>query len=275
MEGRRRLKIVVIGAGNVATHLALALDRVGEVCQIVARHADTAKSLAAKLAENRDAKNQPDFTTNSQAVIADADFYLISVSDDSVAEVAASLPNVRGIVAHTSGSVPMQVLDRFTSYGVFYPLQTFSRDREISIQGVPFFLEANTPETVDRLRELAEAIGGRTYDADSTARATLHLAAVFACNYANLMWDISSDVLARKGYAFDVFAPLMRETISKAAAVGPFAAQTGPAMRGDIDVINKHLSALDGTPKQIYQLLAETIMQRHGVKPHNNEQDTL
>ena len=270
------MRAVVIGAGNVASHLALAIDKVAEVCQVVARHDESARALAASIASSRgEGAVAPLATADYAEVVADADYYIISVNDDSVAGVAASLPEVKGIVAHTSGSVPMEVLSRFANHGVFYPLQTFSRDRELSVEGVPFFIEANTPDNVSRLKELAEAIGGRTFDANSDARATLHLAAVFACNYANLMWHISSDILARKGYEFEVFAPLMRETLSKAAASGPANAQTGPAMRGDLAVINKHLAALDGDAKQIYQLLAESIMKRHGVNTQHNEQDTI
>ncbi len=263
MEGHRsravnRQKCVVIGAGNVATHLALALDSVADVIEVCSRHDETASAIASKLKAAR-------AVTNVADVSSDADFYIIAVCDDAIAQVAEDMPMVNGVVAHTSGSVPMDVLGRFSRYGVFYPLQTFSKNREIDFNDIPFFIEGSDADAHDRLTELAHGLSSRVYDADSAHRGVLHIAAVFACNYANLMWDISAQLLKRADYPFDVFRPLLKETLDKALTKTPFESQTGPAMRGDVDVIARHASQLDEHTATIYKMLAEVIMSRHNI----------
>jgi predicted short-subunit dehydrogenase-like oxidoreductase (DUF2520 family) len=156
----------------------------------------------------------------------------------------------------------MEVLaaGKTTRYGVFYPLQTFSRQKAVNVSEIPFFIEGSDDEVTTLLMSLAERLTDKVYKADSKQRATLHIAAVFACNFANHLWGISADILAQSGYSFDVFKPLLQETLRKAFEMGPTAAQTGPAKRGDMNVINGHLAKLDGDRHELYELITKMIL---------------
>lgn len=248
-----RPSIVCIGSGNVAWSLAPALDAVARVVQVYSPTLAHAQDLASRLNDC-----QP---IDSLALVKpDADFYIISVKDDAVAQVAADLPHVSGIVAHTSGSVPAIALEPASAMtGVFYPLQTFSKADSVDVSQVPFFIEGNTPEAFERLTALARMISRRVYAADSAHRATLHIAAVFACNFANNLWAIASDLLAQDGYSLDVMQPLLEATLAKAMRMHPDLAQTGPAARGDQKVIDAHRAKLDGIDLQIYDTITQSI----------------
>jgi len=248
-----RPRIVYIGAGNVAWSLAPALDDVADVAQIYSPTAAHASALACRLRKCRPIDTLAD-------VDPDADFYIISVKDDAVTEVAASLPAVSGIVAHTSGSVPVEALTPASAeIGVFYPLQTFSKADTVDVRHVPFFIEGNNQQAFDRLSALARMISDRIYAADSAHRATLHIAAVFACNFTNNLWAIAAEILEKGGYSLDVMKPLLEATLDKAMRMHPDLAQTGPAVRGDERVIAKHRSRLSGLDLLIYDTLTQSI----------------
>ncbi len=249
-------RIVIIGAGNVATHLAKALDRAASVVQVISAHPDNAAKLAGELHDCNPA------TIN--AVDTSADFYIVAINDDSIADVTATLPRVSGIVAHTSGSTPMQsICADCQGKGVFYPLQTFSKDASLDISSVPFFIEGSDEDTTMRLSHLASLISRNVYLADSDQRATLHVAAVFASNFFNHLLVESENILAADGYPLEVLEPLMRVALDKALSLGPEKSQTGPASRGDSKVIESHLARLSGYPREIYSLMSEAIMDRH------------
>jgi predicted short-subunit dehydrogenase-like oxidoreductase (DUF2520 family) len=250
-----KASVVVLGAGNVATHLCGALSKVCDVKQIWSRN----KEHAQRLAETTQCGKAIDDLAD---IDRDADFYIISVPDNAIASVVQAMPAVGGIVAHTSGSVGMEVLaaGKTTRYGVFYPLQTFSRQKAVNVSEIPFFIEGSDDEVTTLLMSLAERLTDKVYKADSKQRATLHIAAVFACNFANHLWGISADILAQSGYSFDVFKPLLQETLRKAFEMGPTAAQTGPAKRGDMNVINGHLAKLDGDRHELYELITKMIL---------------
>lgn len=249
-------RIVIIGAGNVATHLAKALDKVAYVLQVVSAHPDHAAALAGEL---RDCSAATIDTVNPSA-----DFYIVAVNDDSITDVTGALPRVSGIVAHTSGSTPMQaIIADCAGKGVFYPLQTFSKDASLDISAIPFFIEGSDADTTRQLSDLAFLISRNVYAADSNQRATLHIAAVFASNFFNHLLVESANILASDGYPLDVLAPLLRITLDKAMSLGPDKSQTGPAARGDIKVIDSHLARLSGFPREIYRLMSEAIMDRH------------
>lgn len=237
----------------MAWSLAPALDAVANVVQVYSPTIDHARSLANRLKDC-----QPIDSLDN--VIKDADYYIISVKDDAVAPVAAALHSVTGIVAHTSGSVPADaLLPASDQTGVFYPLQTFSKADTVDVRQVPFFIEGNDTAVFDSLTSLARKISDRVYAADSAHRAVLHIAAVFACNFANNLWAIASDLLAQGGYSLDVMKPLLEATLDKAMRMHPDLAQTGPAVRGDTRVIDSHRSKLSGTDLQIYDLLTQSI----------------
>ncbi len=257
MEGCR---VVILGSGNVATHLAKAIDEHHHVVQIYSRKQAHASALAQSL---KDCTS----TDNLDHLITDADIYIISVSDDSIGNVVDKLPRIKGIVVHTSGSVGMDVLSTLTNpTGVFYPLQTFSKDTAVNLSEVPFFLEASTPETLDKLEAFGSFFSKKIFHANSEQRQTLHIAAVFACNFFNHLLDISTEILSQKGYELDVLKPLVALTMSKAFETGAYASQTGPAVRGDMATLNKHIESLDTPQKEIYRMLSQSIIDRHNIK---------
>lgn len=247
-------RIVLIGSGNLAEAAAPALKRVGLV-QIFARNAARAEAIARRCGVA---------WSSDPAELAEADLYLIAVVDRAVREVAETLPIPCGaVVAHTAGSVGMQVLpEKFARRGSFYPFQSFSRGREVDFSKIPIFLEAGDPATLEALREVAAAISGRVYEADSERRRLIHLAGVFANNFANAMYTLGERIAERAGLDFDVLRALVVETALKAAdAEHPRDVQTGPAVRGDEGVQRAHLELLAGDDdmQRIYQLISKTI----------------
>lgn len=262
-----KYRVVILGSGNVATHLAKAIDKSHDVVQIYSRNKDHVDSLTGEL---RDCKA----TCTIDNLITDADIYIVAISDDSIKDIITSMPQVRGIIAHTSGSVGMESFPQGGSAGVFYPLQTFSKDTEVNITEVPFFLEASDPKTMQKLESLASSLGGKVYKADSQQRQALHIAAVFACNFVNHLLDISAEILEENGYSLDILEPLIKATVTKALEIGPHDAQTGPARRGNTVTINKHLESLYNDKQIIYNLLTQSIIDSYKI-PNHHEQNRL
>ncbi len=254
--------IVVIGAGNVASHLAPAIDATGagRVTQVYSRTYESAEALARKL---------PGAVAicNIDEIQEDADVYLISLSDDAIVPFLNKLPLGIGRNAlwlHTSGSVGMEVLSQVTDrYGVFYPLQTFSKNVELDINAVPLFIEGNTEEVEREIREFGEKVFKGIYYADSELRRKMHIAAVFACNFTNYLWIQASELLEKEGLPFDVLKPLLEETLRKSFDIGPLNAQTGPARRGDRKVTEIHKSMLEGEKSYLYGILSDSIINRY------------
>lgn len=256
---KRPLRAVIIGAGNVASQIAPALQRSGCISAeaVWSRTADHARELAAALGPEVAAE------TELSRLPQDADFYLVSVADDAVRRVAEEMKPGHALWAHTAGSVGASALSPVTGrYGVFYPLQTFSRGVPVNISEVPMFIEGSDRATADSLLDMARAISERVYEADSELRSKMHAAAVFACNFANHLWAMADDLLReRAGLDITVLGPLMRETLRKALLVPPAEAQTGPARRRDRSVMEKHMSQLTPHQGEIYRLMSESIMQ--------------
>ena len=251
------IKICLIGAGNVASHLARALDKVADIIQIYSHSYDNSAKLAGSI-------GKPHIATDSlKHITTDADYYIVSVKDDHIAEVANITPD-HGIWAHTSGSIPMSVFEGIkTQYGVFYPLQTFSKNVELDITKVPFFIEGNNNTVANLLTELAGKISNIVEPADSKRRKALHIAAVFACNFVNYMWIQADDLLKREGLDISFMKPLLEETLNKIGNTSPTNAQTGPARRGDTRIIDDHLSQLNGEQRDIYSLISKLIMKHY------------
>lgn len=251
------IKICIIGSGNVATHLAVALARIGDVVQIYSRCIENARHLAGLTGTEN-------VTDRLDRIVKDADYYIVAVKDDAIAEVAVLSPDTTGIWAHTSGSVPMDVFAPYKcNYGVFYPLQTFSRDTEIDVSRVPMFIEGNDEAAGQSLTELARKISSTVRYADSDLRKRLHVAAVFACNFVNLMWIEADELLRGDGLDITFLMPLLEETLRKIERNRPSEVMTGPARRGDEHVIGEHLKMLSGERHDIYTKLSQYILKRY------------
>lgn len=251
-------KIVIIGAGNVATHLTLALKNSGcAICQVYSRNLSNADCLAQLVAA------EP--TDSLKEIRTDADFYFLAVSDSAIASVVQLMPLVSGVVVHTAGSIPMSVLEKFSLYGVFYPFQTFTKDRGVDFSKIPVLIEGNRSDVRRELTRLAATISNQVLKADSNRRALLHVAAVFSSNFVNHMYTISHDLLERSGLDFDLLKPLITETTQKALSMNSVDAQTGPARRKDFGVMGEHLEKLSATKnyQEIYELISKSIVETY------------
>ena len=250
-------RVVLIGSGNVATSLAHGLASHCEVAQIYSRTLAHAQHLA-------DAVGCADATDDLRALVPDADAYIIAVRDDAIADVIASTPDNGALWVHTSGSKPIDLFaGHRRRYGVMWPMQSFSREMVVPLDQVHFFIEACDARTLDDLRQLGQSFSSHVMDADSDQRLQLHIASVFSCNFANHMWTLANEVLDKAGLPFDALLPLIRTTVDKLDRLSPAQSQTGPAVRHDTQVIENHLSMLDGDKRDIYRLLTESIMNRN------------
>lgn len=249
--------MVIIGSGNVAEAFARSLSKCNGVVlrQIYARNPERGKALSHLSGAEWccDIKN-----------LAKADVYIIAVSDRAVAEVAASLiVDDEAIIAHTAGSVAIDAIpERMGRRGIIYPLQSFTAGRAITLDEVPLFIEADSDSTRESLEWLASKISRRVEYATSERRRTIHLAGVFVNNFVNHLYAIGGKVLEREGLGFDILKPLIAETAAKAIASNdPLSVQTGPAVRGDKEVCQRHLEMLldDELKQQIYKSITESI----------------
>ncbi|MEM9981220.1 MAG: Rossmann-like and DUF2520 domain-containing protein [Bacteroidota bacterium] len=253
------MNIAFIGTGNVAWHLTQGLEQVGhQVVSVYSRHSDHAATLCKQLYDAQ-IKYDLDFTETN------ADIVLVAVADDALAQVIDSLIlSDEIIVAHTSGSKPMQIFEDYPYHcGVFYPLQTFSKQHPLNLSKVPFCIEASSNRIEDILLQLAKSLSDRVYLINSRERSILHIAAVFACNFVNHLFVQSKDILDQAGIDFDILKPLIQETVRKALQTDPKMVQTGPAIRNDRQIIEQHLAYLqksDVDKRRIYQLLTESIL---------------
>lgn len=253
------VSVVLLGAGRVATHLAPALVQAG--CNLVQVWSRTEASVRA-LAEPLDIP----YTTDMDAVVTDADVYIACVADGALPEVADGVVRRVGrapLFLHTAGSVGIELWQRCGAqhYGILYPLQTFSKERAVNMREVSLFVEASGEEATDRVEALAHSLSDRVFRADSKRRARLHIAAVFACNFTNAMYDAAHRLLAEDDIPFEVLLPLIDETAAKVHTLTPRDAQTGPAVRGDRVVMQRHMEALAGDEQlqQIYSMISNYI----------------
>lgn len=246
---------VVIGSGNVATHLATALAPYVEILQIFSRDILHARELADRISSSCVATN--DVT----AISPDADLYLMSVADDCIASLLQQIQCLNnGIWVHTSGSVGVDVFAELRGhFGVFYPLQTFSKHKAVEMKSVPFFIEGSSSSVENSLLDLAGKISNNVRLLNSEGRRRLHVAAVFACNFVNYMWVVADRQLRLCGTDIHALDPLLKETMEKIAALSPAEAQTGPARRGDKHIIDSHIKMLSGDDAQLYELLSNQI----------------
>jgi predicted short-subunit dehydrogenase-like oxidoreductase (DUF2520 family) len=249
------MKISIIGAGNVATNLALALKKAGhEIVQVYNRSDDAGKELAHTVAAS--------FTSNA-ADLLDADVYLVAVKDDVIAEIAEHLKLADKIVAHTSGTNSKDLLATASSaYGIFYPLQTMKKNSKVDFKSVPLLVEGSDDATVATLEALAKTISQNVHRVDEEQRKWIHVAAVFANNFTNHLYSVSESILLGQGLPFDILKPLIYRSIENLQQNSPAELQTGPAARGDMQTIEKHLMLLgdDIRLQKIYEILTQSII---------------
>ena len=252
------ISIVILGAGNVATHLYKAFLKTEQasVIQWYNRNLDALKAYKNDVA-----------ITDDLSQLKAADLYILAVSDDAIKTVAAKLPFENRLVVHTSGSVGVYDIDQKHKRGVFYPLQTFSKTAEIDFANVPICIEAIKSIDYHVLKNLAIAIGSPTKKVNTDQRKVLHLAAVFVNNFTNQLYRIAHEITESEGAEFDLLKPLILETAKKVQDLSPYTAQTGPAKRNDKKTLNKHLKLLKNPHhKDIYNLLTTAIQRTHGRK---------
>ena len=244
------MQIVLIGSGNVAFHLAKAFSEAQiPISQIFGRNTTELQKISEQFSIP--------FSTET---LADSDLYIISVSDSSIAEVSALIKNKNVLVAHTSGSVSREALNGNYRKSVFYPLQTFSKSKNLDYSKIPFFIDAENENDEEILKNLASKISKNVMLANDEKRKYIHLTAVFACNFVNHLYARAKEISDSQGIPFDYFLPLIDETTQKIHELEPKLAQTGPAIRNDEKVLKLHESLLTDEEKlKIYKTLNESI----------------
>ena len=228
--------------------------------QVYSRTMESARTLAEKV--------EAEYTTDLQEISKDAKLYIVSLKDAALVDLLPQITEGKqnSLLVHTAGSIPMSIWEGYAErYGVFYPMQTFSKQREVNFQEVPFFVEAKRPEDVELLKAVAATLSEKVYEASSEQRKSLHLAAVFICNFTNHMYALAADLLEKYNLPFDVMLPLIDETARKVHELAPRDAQTGPAVRYDENVMNNHLAMLVDSPalQEIYKLMSKSIHEHH------------
>lgn len=227
------ITVAIIGSGNVAFHLTNALKKAADVNVI---------QINSRSLEN----------------LTEADITIIAVSDDAIAAVSSKIRH-QGLVVHTSGSVALNALQNCGNKGVFYLLQSFSKDKTVDFSEIPFCLEATNKNDLNALETLAKSIGKKVYHINSAQRKSLHIAAVFVNNFVNHLYKIGSDICEEHQVPFEILQPLIKETAAKIQDLTPEAAQTGPAKRKDAQTIKNHLTLLTQSQQEIYTILTAAI----------------
>jgi len=245
----------MLGAGNVSTHLSRHLRSRGHAIPwVYSLHPEHADSLAGEVGGKG--------TGRLEDLPKEADLYILCLPDREVAAVSSRLSGHAGIWVHTAGALPLEVLlPHHPRCGVLYPLQSFTRERTVVMEEVPLLIEGSSPEVTEILRELAAGLSNVVREIPSATRLVLHMAAVFANNFTNHMIHVAQQILEREGVETDLLLPLLRETFRKAEELGPAAGQTGPAVRGDRETMQKHLDQLKDSPewKKLYTFMSRDI----------------
>lgn len=255
------VKVVIIGSGNVAQHLIAAFQNAPnsgteiKLVQVYSRQIATVSHLV-ELAK---------ITTEWDALM-EADLYIIAVSDDAISLVDAALPFKNRLVVHTSGSVPLNALNDENRKGVFYPLQTFTKNKAVDFRTIPICLESENATDFQLLNKVAKSISDSIFAINSQQRKALHVAAVFVNNFTNHLYQIGEEICQDHQVPFDILKPLITETANKIMVLSPQDAQTGPAKRADAVTIEAHEAFLSNENHlNIYKILTQSI-QHNGKK---------
>ena len=251
------LNFVFIGAGNLATQLSKAFQKKGfKIIQIFSRTEESAKKLAGLLSTN--------YTTSVEEISKSADIYFVATNDNVIDEVLSKIDFENKLLIHCSGSLPLSVLEKYSeNIGVFYPLQTFSKRRNVDFNEIPIFIESNSSKNNKLLLRIAKQISDNVSVINSEKRKVLHISAVFACNFVNYFYTIAAEILKSKDIPFDVLKPLILETAKKVQEMNPEDAQTGPAIRFDENIINRHLNELNDFSdyQELYRSISKGIFE--------------
>lgn len=248
------IRVVLIGSGNVAVHLARALEKTESIrlIQYFSRTHRTKHYFSSTVPHTKDLSS-----------LLEADIYLIAVKDEAIEEVASQISDRKGLILHTSGSISLESLRSAEHCGVLYPVQTFSKDRELDWKKIPLALEASSPDAMRLLRKLASSLSNHLYEIDSARRKKLHLSAVFANNFSNHMFALAEELCEENQLDFELLKPLISETGKKVMSIPPEEAQTGPARRHDSMVLQEQANELNSDKKVLYELLSESISSRY------------
>lgn len=251
------MTVSFLGAGNVAHHLIRSMiQNTVQIKQIYNRSLE-------KAAEIGEVNKIP--YTNDINKLEKADIFIIATADDVIEDLSQKIPYPDSIVVHTSGATPISALKGNYKKGVIYPLQTFSKNRYLRYDDIPFFIEGEDESVLLELKKLTKRISHRIYELDSEKRKQIHLSAVFSCNFVNFLYGIGQEIVENTGLDFSVLRPLIDETAKKIMDFKPETVQTGPAIRKDKKTINAHLALLDKLPdeKEIYKLLTDSIIKKY------------
>ncbi len=250
-------KIAIIGAGNTAYTLCKVLKskEIEPFC-ILVRNPEKAEKVREDLGVE---------VVFSYEKVLESDLAIIAVNDDAISEVAAHLIDYKGLVVHTSGTKPSELLNRSMRFGVFYPLQTMSKTREISFDEIPLLIYANSPDDVEMLSRFAKQFSNKVEFCDDEQRKAIHLAAVYVSNFTNVMLGIGDKLLKENGLSLDLMRPLVMEMMKKSFEISPEKALTGPARRGDFATIGEHEKMLAYNPDElaIYMILTDYIIDKY------------
>lgn len=252
-------RVSLVGAGNVGHNFGLAFKQAGYLIhEIYSRSQDSAIQLSERLNCN--------FTTDLSKLDPGADLYIIAVNDDALPEVIDSFPFKDKLIAHTSGATSLEVFEGkgFSDYGIFYPVQSFSKEDTESLTPIPICVEAEKEENEALLMSFARSLSMKVYQLDSEKRKALHVAAVFANNFSNHMYAIAEELLSEEGVSFEIIRPLIETTASKIHRKHPASIQTGPAVRNDQKIIQRHLKHLQDHPdyQELYQAITNSIIRK-------------
>ena len=255
------IKIGIIGSGNVAQHLIVAFQKSiteGAEIEITTVFSRKNNALSNLLDSN--------IICSDWNSLKEADIYLIAVSDNAVAEVSEKIPFKNKLVVHTSGAVSLEVINSNNRKGVFYPLQTFSKNVAVDFKSIPICIESENVTDLELLKNVANSISKSVFEINSKQRKAVHVAAVFVNNFTNNLYQIGNEICIENKIPFEILFPLIKETAEKINRLSPLEAQTGPAKRNDEETINSHLAFLtDGNQKNIYKILTQSI-QNNGKK---------
>lgn len=242
------IKVILLGSGNVATHLFQAFSKANgvEVVQVFSR------TISKDFPET--------LQTSDYKEIKAADVYIICVSDSAISSVSSQLSFENRLVVHTSGSTDINVLDSKNRKGVFYPLQTFTKNKSVDFSQIPICIETEVPSDFEIIEKLAKSVSNSVYLINGNQRKALHVSAVFVCNFTNHLYTIGNTICVENNIPFEILQPLIKETAEKIQSLSPSEAQTGPAVRNDQKTIEKHIDFLTNeNQKEIYKILTKSI----------------
>ena len=256
------MRITIIGSGNVATHFSAAFKNAGhKIIQVYSPNLEHAALLAYHV------KAEP--IDNLESISTETDIFIIAIVDVQIDFVASVLSTYHKIIVHTSGATDLATLSQYTqSSGVFYPLQTLSKNREVEFLTVPICIEGNNETITNQLLDLARSVSNKVYLVNSEQRKILHISAVFACNFPNFLYTIAAELLNQNNMDFEIIRPLILETAQKVQYLSPKEAQTGPAVRNDFITMDTHLKLLGENTElgNLYKVLSQLIIKNQEAK---------